>query len=154
MGIREALAALTFAMTLIAPDIAQAARAACPKYVVKVSLTEKAARKLKASGETVHISAMYYGEASPGFKGDDMGEIQLGTQDVDINGAGQATLGGIIFDSRKVAQIVGKSPQLLINVYTSRKIFENNLLDCDIFQDKVTIAARGPIAIACKLIGE
>ena len=52
----------------------------------------------------------------------------------------------------KMRKIKGR-PELLINVYSSRKVFKDNLLDCDIFQDDPHKAAAG-IAITCKLIGE
>jgi hypothetical protein len=43
-------------------------------------------------------------------------------------------------------------PLLLINVYTSRKVFPDNLFDCGIYQDEA--AKAGVVSIKCKLIGE
>jgi hypothetical protein len=125
-----------------------------PPYEVVVSLSEKAKSKLATSKEMIHVSAMYYGEAEEGFTGDEMGEIQLGVEDADIPGEGSAKLGLLKIPKDDLAQVVGQKPSVLINVYTSRKVFEDNLLDCGIFQDLVEAAAQKPIAIACKLIGE
>jgi hypothetical protein len=123
-------------------------------YEVAVSLSVKAKDKLATSKEMVHVSAMYYGEAEEGFTGDEMGEIQLGVEDADIPGEGSVKLGQLKMSKDDLAQVVGHKPSVLINVYTSRKVFEDNLLDCGIFQDLVEVAAQKPIAIACKLIGE
>ena len=83
-----------------------------------------------------------------------MGQIQLGTEDADIPGAGLVELGKVSLKSKALAKVTGHEAILLINVYTSRKKFADNLFDCGIFEDKVSLAAKTPIAIACKLIGE
>ncbi|MBL8906895.1 MAG: hypothetical protein JNM20_09485 [Rhizobiales bacterium] len=127
---------------------------ALPTYEVVISLSDQAKSKLAASKEMVHVSAMYYGEAEEGFIGDEMGEIQLGVEDVDLPGEGSVQLGKIKMSKENLAQVVGHKPSVLINVYSSRKVFEDNLLDCGIFQDFVETAAQKPIVIACKLIGE
>jgi hypothetical protein len=125
-----------------------------PPYEVAISLSDKAKSKLATSKEMVHVSAMYYGEAEEGFTGDEMGEIQLGVEDVDIPGEASVKLGQLKMSKDDIAQVVGQKPSVLINVYSSRKVFEDNLLDCGIFQGLVEEAAQQPIAIACKLIGE
>ena len=102
----------------------------------------------------VHINAWYYGEAIKPKDGDEMGEVALGNEDVDLAGAGTAELGKISVKTKDLAKVKGHTTTLLINVYTSRKKFENNLFDCGIFQDLVTVAAKAPIAISCKMIGE
>ena len=43
-------------------------------------------------------------------------------------------------------------PQILVNVYSSRKVFPDNILDCGIWQDDAAKATSLPIS--CKLIGE
>jgi len=127
---------------------------ALPPYEVAVSLSDNAKSKIAESKEMVHVSAMYYGVAEEGFTGDEMGEIQLGVEDFDIPGEGSVKLGALKMSKDDLAQVVGHKPSVLINVYTSRKVFEDNLLDCEIFQGLVDEAAEKPIAIACKLIGE
>jgi len=123
-------------------------------YTVVITLSDKAAAKLGDSHEMLHINALYFGEAIKASDGDEMGEIQLGNEDIDIPGAGSAELGKIAFKPADITKIKDHDPQLLINVYSSRKVFENNLLDCGIFQDSVAVATKTPIAVSCKLIGE
>jgi len=143
-----AIACCTAAVCLAAEEVS------LPPYEVVVSLSENAKSKLATSKEMVHVSAMYYGEAEEGFTGDEMGQIQLGEEDADIPGEGSVKFGHLKMSKDDLAQVVGHKPSLLINVYTSRKVFEDNLLDCGIFEGLVEAAAQKPIGIACKLIGE
>ena len=145
--------ALCLACSISTPCLA-AEEVALPPYEVVIGLSEQAKSKLATSKEMVHVSAMYYGEAEEGFTGDEMDEIQLGTEEADIPGEGSVKFGQLKMAKDEIAQVVGHKPSVLINVYTSRKVFEDNLLDCGIFQDLVEVAAQKPIAIACKLIGE
>jgi hypothetical protein len=125
-----------------------------PDYRVEVALSTKASAKLKASGETVHVSAFYYGEAAKPKDGDEMGQVWLGNEDADIGGGGAVTFGKIKIDAKRLKLVKGRKATVNINVYTSRKVFENNLLDCGLFEDLVEVAAKAPVAIDCKLIGE
>lgn len=146
------LAAVIGGLMIATPALAAGVK--LPAYSLDVSLSAKAAAKLSSSGETIHVSAMYYGSAKPGVKGDEAGQIQLGAEEIDIPKAGLLKLGQITLKPADIKKIKEKQPLVLINVYTSRKVFADNLLDCGLFQDKVTVAAKKPVKIACKLIGE
>jgi YARHG domain len=126
---------------------------AVPRYIVQLSLSPAAASKLSASGETVRVSASYYGTAAPGVPTGDDGEIGLANETVDLpNGTTAANLGGISIAQSDVRKTREGRPLLLINVYTSRKVFADNLLDCGIYQGDA--AQAGQVEINCKLIGE
>ncbi|SDO45277.1 YARHG domain-containing protein [Filomicrobium insigne] len=126
--------------------------AALPKYTVEITLSPKADERLRTSGETIRVWALYYGEAAAGVKGDEMGEVQLTSETVDIKPGEAAHLGGMRVANEDLKKIVGQRPMLLINVYTSRKVFSDNILDCGIYQDEA--AKAGNVALSCKLIGE
>jgi hypothetical protein len=49
--------------------------------------------------------------------------------------------------------LIATVPQLHISVYSGRRSSEDNLLDCDLYQDDLAKAAAG-IPILCGLIGE
>ncbi len=123
-----------------------------PRYTVVVTLSPKAKQKLTSSGETVRVAAYYFGEAKPGEPADEAGEVQLGTEAKDIVSGNSVSLGGLSLPAKEVAKIVGGRPQLLINIYSGRKVFPDNILDCGIWQDDAAKAATLPIS--CKLIGE
>ncbi|RUP00038.1 YARHG domain-containing protein [Hyphomicrobium sp.] len=124
-----------------------------PKYVVQVSLSSAAANKLTSSGETVRVSASYYGTAASGVGAGDDGEIGLANETLDLaNGTNSVNLGGISIPESELRKTKEGRPMLLINVYTSRKVFQENLLDCGIYQGDAALA--GQVDISCKLIGE
>lgn len=125
-----------------------------PDFRIEVTLSTKAAAKLSSAQEWVHVSAFYYGEAAKPKDGDEMGQIWLGNEDADIEGAGTVTFGKIKVDGKRLKLVKGKKPTVNINVYSSRKTLADNILDCGLFEDLVEVAARASIMIDCKLIGE
>lgn len=132
------------------------ARAAAPHYgfAVDITLSPKAAALLKARHEGIVVSAMYQGEpiASKRRMAEEDGTIGLGTENVTMTGApGRAVIAGKV-DLAHVGWVT--APGVLINVYSARHSDPNNLLDCGIFEDTIAKAQAGPVAIACKVIGE
>lgn len=124
-----------------------------PKYVVQLALSPAAASKLSSSGETVRVSASYYGTAVPGVPAGDDGEVGLANETVDLpSGTTAVNLGGISIAESDIRKTREGRPLLLINVYTSRKVFADNLLNCGIYQGDAALA--GQVEINCKLIGE
>ncbi|MFT3732868.1 MAG: YARHG domain-containing protein [Hyphomicrobium sp.] len=124
-----------------------------PRYIVQLTLSPAAAAKLSASGETVRVSASYYGTAKTGIAAGDDGEIGLANEVVDLpNGTTAINLGGISISEADIGKTSEGRPMLLINVYTSRKVFQDNLLNCGIYQGDAAMA--GQVEIDCKLIGE
>lgn len=152
---RKALVLATlFASLALASLPVEALAVKLPRYKVEVLLSTKAAQKLKSSGETVRVAASYFGTAKPGVVGDEADQIQMGREEADIQGSGSVRLGKVAIETTDLRKIIEKEPQVLINVYTGRKVFPDNLLDCGIFQNGISIAARRTIRISCKLIGE
>ncbi len=135
------------------PDASGAGVLVLPKYVVQLTLSPAAASKLSSSGETVRVSASYYGTAVSGVPVEGDGEIGLANEVVDLpNGATAVNLGGISIAESDIRKTKEAGPSLLINVYTSRKVIADNLLDCGIYEGDA--ARAGQADIACKLIGE
>lgn len=123
---------------------------------VKISLSPAAAKRLASANETLMVSAFYFGNPKSGVPGravDEMGQVHLGNQDIELSGAGSADFDGHVVDQSKLGFIDG-DPQVNINVYSGRHSSEDNLLNCDFFEDAVQIAVAKPIAIHCGLIGE
>lgn len=124
-----------------------------PKYVVQLALSRAAANKLAQSGETVRVAAFYYGSAIGHSVDNESGEIALANEAVDLpSGTTAVNLGGISISEAEIGKTSEGQPMLLINVYTSRKVFPDNLFDCGIYQGPA--AQAGQVSINCKLIGE
>ncbi len=150
-------AVLTFALGLALPlqAVAQHAPAIVP-FNVQVTLSPSAAARLSALHEGITVTAYYSGDPAPGFTrhADQMGQINLGAEHVTIAGSGTAVLTGSVIPATQIGWVKDRAIQVLINVYSTRRSSSNNLLDCGIFEDTAKAAAKAPIQIACKLIGE
>ena len=102
------------------------------------------------------VSAFYFGDPKPNAPAkatDEMGQVHLGNQDIELHDAGNALFDGRAIDHKALAYVDG-DPQVNVNVYSGRHSSEDNLLDCDFFEDAIQIAHAKPIAIHCGLIGE
>lgn len=123
-------------------------------FTVDVQLSPAARARLDRLGEKVEIKAMYYGlpNAAGKPKADEDGQIDLGSRTMDIDpGQRDMMIRGDALASGRLNLVDGE-PKVLINVYTARKVAQDNLLDCGIFEDTIAKAQEKPIAIACKLI--
>jgi hypothetical protein len=126
-------------------------------FSVDVSLSAKAAALLAAKGEKIEVWANWFGDPSPAGKKhvDEMGQVDLAQETARLpSTGGTAQLSGKKVPLAQIGWIANRNVQVLVNVYTARLKDQNNLLDCGIFQDAVTLARKAPVAIACKVIGE
>jgi len=153
------LALAAWAMSLgVSAAIAQPAALPGPYgFAVEISLSPKAAAKLVALHETITLAASYTGNPAPGAvkHADEMGEIDLGRETVEIPvAAGRTTFTGRAVKLWRLVWLADPTPEVNVNVYSSRHSGPDNLLDCAFFQDKITVARRAPVKLNCKLIGE
>ena len=140
---------------------AQAAPAATPSpaafanYRVEVSLSPAAQAKLAKHKETIIIAADYYGTPTEAAadQADEVGQLDLGKAQHEL-----AQAGGVDFDQTGFLGdrlgLIKDAPAVNINVWSGRHSSPDNLLDCDFFQDALSVAAQAPIRLNCKLIGE
>ncbi len=149
----------TAALAALLALTASSARADGPPmgFSVDVTLSAKAADLLATKGEKIIVWASWYGDPSPAGKKhvDEMGQVDMGEEKVQLpSTGGTATLSGKKVAISHIGWVKDQNVQVLVNVYTARLKDPNNLLDCGLFQDSVTLARKGPVAIACKVIGE
>lgn len=152
-----AAAAMVVAAAWSADTASAETRSAVPNYRVVVTLSPAAAREMATKREEIIVSASYYGEPTKTAKkeADEMGQIDLGGEDVRLGSAGgTAAMVGKGFRAARIVHVVGREAHLNLNVYSARRSGPDNLLDCDFFDDTVKLAESKPIAIHCKLIGE
>jgi hypothetical protein len=125
-----------------------------PSFQVEITLTDKAAEKLKASGDMLEVDAYYYGTPRAGDTTpvNDNGDIDLGDDSKTISHPATVTIGGAEYDASLLEHIIDGEPHLLINVNSATH--DENILECDIFEDKLSVAVKGPNKLNCKLIGE
>ena len=120
-----------------------------PKFTVELVLTEAASAKLKETGDKPQIDIYYQGTPLAGDKTsvNDEGQIELGEDSTVLFQPGPAEFGGTEFDASLLDHIEGKEAHVLINVNSSK--FDKNVIDCDVFEDKVSEAAKAPVRLNC-----
>ena len=129
-----------------------AGAATLPAFDISVTLSKAAAETLTASKETITLSVGVLGQMKKP-KPDEDPEMGLGEQMIEIPGAGVAHVPAFEVQDADLALLDGE-PQVLVNVFSSRKSSTDNVLDCGIWQDVVSKLPAEKIEIACKLIGE
>lgn len=123
---------------------------------VQISLSRRAAAKLAATSEAMIVSASYYGNPIPTAEkeADEIGQIDLGTENVEAPGKG----GTVYVTGTKVNRDHLrwlKGPVLLnVNVYSARRSSPDNILACDFFDGELDHAVREPLSLHCSLITE
>jgi hypothetical protein len=125
-----------------------------PSFQVEITLSDKAAEKLKSSGDMLEVDAFYFGTPRAGDTTpvNDNGDIDLGDDSKTISHASTVTIGGSEYDTSLLEHLVDREAHLLINVNSST--LDENILECDVFEDKLSVAVTGPNKLNCKLIGE
>lgn len=123
-----------------------------PEVAARLVLSPAAFKKIADNGEEIHLAVEFYGSTTAGHADDFPGEITLGSQDMDVAPGEVPTLGGITVSQQALNAV---QPQIWMNVYTSRKVFQDNLLDCDAIQEPYAdLTKTGGVDIHCVLIGE
>jgi len=121
-----------------------------------VTLSEKAQAKLAAARETVTVLASYFGE--PNRSGEqhanEVGMVDLGQETAELPPAPVTVrITGRQASRAKLAWIQG-TPRVNVNLYTSRKSVDENLIDCDFIDGDIKQVRAAPITVQCFLIGE
>lgn len=125
-------------------------------FKVKVTLTDAAKTSFAKSGESVIVSASWFGAPKPGIDKsqiDEIGQVDLGRKDVTLPGEGTATFDGSAVQRDKLG-LIADAPQVNVNVYSGRRTSPDNLLACDMYQGSVSFAASKPVQLHCALLTE
>jgi len=136
---------------------ASMATAVAPGFSVAVSFSPRAAARMAHPKETIIVWAEFYGDGNGKAKRlqDDMDQVSFAPdRRIELGGAGVAQFPSFKFNPALLGDVDKSGLQVLINVYSGRHSSPNNLLACDIFQDRIALAGSKPIQIHCKLIEE
>lgn len=127
---------------------------------MKVNLSSAAQQQLAQLNETVIVRSEYFGFPSARAQankvaGSENPWLTLHRRQIELKGAGTASFPVVNFDPVQLAWTdEPQAPQVNVNVYSGRRSSGNNLLECDKFQGPVTVAARAPVPLHCRLIAE
>jgi hypothetical protein len=129
---------------------------AVPEFAIAIKLSPQAEKRLSYLHETIKVLAMFDGDPLPGqgHYNAPMRDVYLGSDEelVDANNIA-------IFNSTKISQrhwnqLADKNYYVTINVFSARKTFKNNLLDCGVPDEHISTFAGRTIEVHCRLIGE
>jgi len=151
-----AIAAVFCAAAMLTPFDAKAADTGMG-FSVDISLSSQAAAKLAALKEQIVVSAVWSGEPTRAARkhADEMGQIDLGTEQVRIPGSGgRAEITGRSVQVKHIDWVKNRAVVVNVNVFSARVSGPDNVLDCGLFENAVALARSKPVQIACKLIGE
>lgn len=125
-----------------------------PPFEVILELSEKAAQKLKKQQESILVDAMFTGvptdTTSESYQME--GEIFVAESIKELTGAGTAKIEGVKISKKLYHELRDKDIMLLVNVFSARKSSEDNLLDCGIISDKMSVVKNRNFTVRCKLI--
>ena len=122
----------------------------------ELGFTEYALMRLAELGETVTISAMYYGEPLPEVA-DTMTDADgpfyvVGTYETIVNPVDQTiSVSGAGVDTAKLANLTG-APVVNVNVFTSRTQHPDNLITCTLIDGDVAELRAKPPATLCEML--
>jgi len=128
-----------------------------PGFTIKLILSPAAQAKLQGSGERISVLAMFDGDALPGQRncGAPNRDVCLGSSRKLVETTNVVRFDDARIPKRDYDRLRDKNFFVTINVFTARRVFKDNLLDCDepidvridVLRDKTTEAR-------CWLIGE
>jgi hypothetical protein len=134
---------------------ADAAKPQPHAFEVQLTLSPRAIEKLGPMKEMVTIAGMYWGEPKADAKprADEMGQINLGADEIVVQPASRMVIvPGAAIDPKVLESDVEGAPQVLVNVYTSRRAHEDNLINCGIYEGPIPMAQQKPVEIECDLL--
>jgi len=126
-----------------------------PDFEIEVSLSPKAEKKLKEDNETVIVSAMFSGTPKDTLSNEYqfMG-ISVKNYDIELTTQRIARFDKVRFHSSILNKLSDADIFLLINVFSGRRSSENNILDVEILEDKMSVVKGKKYILKGKIIGE
>lgn len=127
-----------------------------PDFEIEVSLTPNAEKKLKDENETVIVSAMFSGipKDIAAEEYSDMGEISVKNCKIELTSQRIARFEKLKFHSSILNKLSDLDIFLLINVFSGRRSSEDNILDVEFLQDKMSVIKSKKYILKGKLIEE
>lgn len=126
-------------------------------FNLNITLSPKAAARLRTTHEGITVDAKYYGDATPAAAShaDEVGRIDLGDEQLDLPGhAGPAHLTGREVALSHPGWIQG-GVKVNVNVYSSRHSSKDNILACDFIDGSLAAVIKAePVTLHCGLITE
>ncbi len=127
-----------------------------PSFEIKLSLSDSAEHLLRTRKESVIVKAYYSGVPKDTSAKDykEWGKIFLPSRSIELMQSRIAKFHNIKISKETYNSLADKNIEVLINVFSGRRSTENNLLECNILQDKISNIRDKSFTLTGKLIGE
>lgn len=125
-----------------------------PSFEIEVTLSAKAAQKLTHDKETIIVRADFSGMPKDTTLQEykESGQMSLASSERELITNHIAIFGGIKFPKSLYDSLADKNINLLINVVSGRRSSKDNLLNCDILEDKMSNVKGRRFTLKGKLI--
>jgi len=127
-----------------------------PSFDIEVSLSEKANEKLRSDKETVVVTAWFSGQPSDTSSKEyaASGAMFIRSARIELSNSRVATFGGIKFSQASYDSLAGKDISVLVTIFSGRRSTQDNLLDCAILAEKMSVVKGRKFILEGKLIAE
>ena len=127
-----------------------------PSFEIEVDLSQKANDKLNATKETIIVAADFTGLPKDKNAKEylESGQFGVANSTIELSDSRIAKFKNIKFSKALYDSLEEKDISLLINIYSGRRSSKDNLLNCDILEDKMSNIKDHKFTLKGKLIGE
>lgn len=128
-----------------------------PSFEIELSLSPKANEKLRTRKESIIVAAYFSGQPKDTTSKEYMesGAMSLAEAKEELMGEDRtAKFENVKFPRSLYDSLADKDIQVLINIYSGRRSGPDNLLDCDILQEKMSAVKEKKFTLKGKLISE
>ena len=127
-----------------------------PSFEIKLSLSDSAEHLLRSRKESVIVKAYYSGVPKDTLLKEyrDWGKISIHSRSIELTQSRIAKFNNIKISKETYKALSDKNIEVLINVFSGRRSAKNNLLDCNILQDKISNIKDKSFTLTGKLIDE
>jgi hypothetical protein len=126
-----------------------------PEFVIEVSVSSEASTKLRESGESIKGSIFFDGTGTPlpGIKTAPFREVFLGKYDFELEKEGSVIIKNATISKEAYSRLKDKNYYYLINIYSGRRVFKNNILSGGYADGRLEDLQSGKkIEITCGLL--
>lgn len=128
--------------------------ATIPSFDIEVQLSEKAEKKLKDKKESVIVMAYFSGTPKDSTKYMEDGEYAVGEHSIELTDSRIAKFNGVKISKKMYESLFDLNIELLINVYSGRRAYRDNILDVSTIQKPISEFKDQKFIVTGKLIGE
>ena len=125
-----------------------------PAFEIQVDLSEKAEKKLKDKKESVIVAAYFSGTPKDSTKYMEDGEYAIADHKIELTDSRIAKFQGVKISKKMYESLYDPNIELLINVYSGRRSYKDNILDVSTIQKPISEFKDQKFIVMGKLIGE